>query len=301
MSDTEWKVVEKAATKTESMVGIEVEGLLLNTKGEAIVPPAHWDRDGFPLLLEIRGEPGKTAAETYANFMRRKLEVEAKPKSENKIAYETIHLVRLKTYKEAMKQVTEPKGAQIGKVKNIQGINVEDYSDKVIKGGKIQGIHASCGLHIHFSCGQTAEMKVEVPEYEHISIPIETIPIEAILPAGEIKGAQHIMKHLMKTSLCLYQFKGYKTKEHLTASVTQLNRPTIEWMVKKLDDELFKKFAPPKEQRTKFRQAGFYELKPHGFEYRSLPANNETLAALPEIIDFAYKLLEDIVKKESNL
>jgi len=296
MENPEWKVIENAVKKFEKRVGIEVEGLLLNAKSEAIVPPKTWDRDGFPLLLEIRAKPGEDAAETYANFMKKKMEVEAKPREGNTIAYSDIHPVRLVTYKEAMKQVTEAKGETIGKTKNIYGINVEDFSDQIIKNGKIQGVNASCGLHIHFSLRETAEMKVEEPQYETVRLPLETIPLNAVAGAGEIKGLAPIMMHMVKHSLVFYSFKGYAEKKILSASVSHLNRPTVEWMVKEMDEALFKKFAPPKESRTKYRQAGFYELKPHGFEYRSLPANNTTLAALPEIIEFAFGLLNKVLQ-----
>jgi len=301
MSDAEWKVVKDARTRTERMVGVEAEALLLNGKDEAIIPPAAWDRDGFPLLLEIRGDPGKNVAETYANFMKKKLEIESKPAKSNRVVFSTIHRVRLKIYKEAMKQVQEDKWADMGKVKNIHGVNVEDYSDQIVKAGKIQGINASCGLHLHFSCGKVAEMKVEEPQYESMTLPLESIPFSPGMVEGEVKGLAPFMKNLMKTSITLYRFKDWHEKKILRAQVNQLNRPAIEWMIRQLDEHLFKKFAPPKDQRTKFRQAGFYELKPYGFEYRSLPANDETIAALPEIITFAHELLADVTREESKL
>jgi hypothetical protein len=294
MNDTEWKIVGDAVKKFDRKVGIEAECLLLNAKDEAIVPPQYWDRDGFPILAEVRGDPGENAAETYSNFMKKKMEIEELPRQGNRIVFTNIHPVRLKMYKEAMKQVTEAKGETIGKTKNIYGINVEDYSDQIIKSGKIQGVNASCGLHIHFSLTETAEQKIEEPQYEHIDLPLETVPMATAFQDGEIKGLAPVMKHLMKTSLSLYKFKGWSEKKRIFASVSHLNRPTIEWMVKELDEHLFKKFAPPKDQRTKYRQAGFYELKEHGFEYRSLPANDETIAALPEIIAFSFDLLKRV-------
>lgn len=287
-----WQVLEKASTHSVMAVGIEAEGLLFNSKDEVVVPPAYWERDGFPVLVEVQGDPGKNSAETYSNFMKKKMEIENLPRSGNRIVYTNIARVRLKTYKEAMKQVTEAKGDMIGRTKNIYGINVEDFSDQVIKGGKIQGVNASCGLHIHFSMSQVSEMIVEEPKFEAVHIPVETIPLSAV--KGETKGLEPVMKYLTKPSLLMYTYTGHKEKKRLRAEVSSLNRPTIEWMVKQMDEELYKKFAPPKDERTKYRQAGFYELKPHGFEYRSLPANEQTLAELPNIIAYAFELLNRV-------
>jgi len=58
-----------------------------------------------------------------------------------------------------------------------------------------------------------------------------------------------------------------------------------------MDEAFFDRFAPAEKNRTKYRQPGFYELKDHGFEYRSLPANPETIEALPEIVGKAFELL----------
>lgn len=42
----------------------------------------------------------------------------------------------------------------------------------------------------------------------------------------------------------------------------------------------------------KYRQRGFYEVKPWGFEYRSLPFNYYTFARLSDIVRDAFKLLD---------
>jgi len=273
----------------KSMVGVEGEYLLLNAQGEAIVPPQYWERDGFPLLGEVRGEPGKTAAETVGNFTQERIKCADRVRSGNSLVFMDIFRVRLKVYKEAMKQVTEAKGDAIGKTKNIYGTNVEDFSDQIISKGKIQGINASCGLHIHFSSRDEDIFKVKRPVYEPVSIPVEMVPL-ANLP-DELQGAQQLMKNFMKPELHLYRKEGYEDEKELKAVASQLNRPTIEWIVKSMDEAFFDRFAPAEKNRTKYRQPGFYELKDHGFEYRSLPANPETIEALPEIVGKAFELL----------
>lgn len=278
----------------ESKIGVEAEYLLLNSKDEAIIPPQYWERDGFPILGEIRGKPGKTTAEVIGSFTEEKIKCAKRPRSGNRIVFLDIFRIRLQTYKEAMKQVTEAKGEQIGKTKNIYGTNVEDYSDQVIKNGKIQGINASCGLHIHFSCLDKNELKVENPVYESVTIPIEMVPL-TYLPE-ELKGAQQLLKNFMRPELNLYRLEDWKEEKTLKVSASQLNRPTIEWIVKQMDDAFFDKFAPAEKDRTKYRKPGFYELKDHGFEYRSLPANEKTLEALPAIVDKAIELLDSLMK-----
>lgn len=276
----------------ERKIGIETEFLLLNSKDEAIVPPNYWDRDGFPLLGEIRGDPDDNVADVIANFLKKKMTIEGKVREGNRIVMRDVEHIRLAIYKEAMKQVTETKGEQIGKVKNIHGTNIDDYSDQIIgKNRKIQGIRASCGLHIHFSCGERVSQTVKNAKYTAVDIPIKL---------AEVKGADAVLKELVQPSLSLY-IKEYlygKDLKEITVFASVLNRPAVEFIVKKMDDEFFDKFAPKEKDRTKYRQPGFYELKPYGFEYRSLPANDRSIAALPEIIGKAFELLDSLYKWE---
>lgn len=44
----------------------------------------------------------------------------------------------------------------------------------------------------------------------------------------------------------------------------------------------------------KYRQKGFYEIKPHGFEYRSLPFSDLSFSNLLDIVNYSFKLLENI-------
>lgn len=276
----------------ERKVGVEAEFLLLNSKDEVIVPPNHWDRDGFPLLGEIRGDPGNSTPDTVASFLKKKMVAEGRVRKGNKIVMVDIACIRLAIYKEAMKQVTEAKGEQMGKVKNIHGINIDDYSDQIIgKNHKIQGIRASCGLHIHFSCGESISETVKNVEYEVVNIPIKLATVE---------GTDAVLKELIRPELSLYRAKYLDLSEikKITAFASALNRPAIEYIVEEMDKEFFDRFAPEKMDRTKYRQPGFYELKSYGFEYRSLPANNETMAALPEIVGKAFNLLESLYRWE---
>lgn len=265
-------------------IGLEAEFLLLNAKDEVIIPPASWDRDGFPLLGEIRANPADNVPDVVANFIKKKMEIETKLYKNHKLVMKDTKRIRLATYKEAMKQVTEVKGEQLGKVKNVYGINIDDYSDQIIgENHKIQGINASCGLHIHFSCNESVTKVVNDVEYEPVTLPIKL---------AEATGENIILQEMIKPEIYLYRRKALSVShiEKITASASVLTKPVIEYFVKEMDKAFFDRFAPKKEDRTKYRQPGFYELKPYGFEYRSLPANEAVMEALPEIVSKAFSL-----------
>lgn len=259
-------------------VGVEAEFFLLNSKDEAVVVPPSWDRDAFTVLGEIRGEPGDSPAETIGNFCKRQYEIESKVAKDRRIVMETMRVIKLAAYRKAMQDMNAAdKYATMSNIHNIYGTNIGDYSDQVLKGNKIQGAKASCGLHIHFSCMQKEEHIIKQYNYFPVSLPIGI---------GDANA-----------TINLYDRGDQEVKEEIKVSVSLLNRPSIEWIVKQLDDAFFEKFAPAKNERTKYRQPGFYELKSYGFEYRSLPATPETIKALPEIIETAFELLKDICKK----
>lgn len=273
----------------KSKIGVEAEFLLLNDKDEAIVPPETWDRDGFPLLGEIRGDPGKNVSETVSNFLKKKMEIEADVKEAHKLVMLDIMNIGLATYRKAMKQVTETKGVQIGLVKNIYGRNIEDYSDQVIstENHKIQGINASCGLHIHFSCEKLVTKTVKDTKYESVILPIKI---------AEVSGENTILTEMISPVVQLYRkiYLPHEEQVKISAHASIITKPVINYIVKEMDKHFFDKFAPEKNNRTKYRQPGFYELKPYGFEYRSLPANEETIKFLPEIVGKAFELINSL-------
>ena len=258
-------------------VGIESEFFLLDSKGEAIVVPPSWDRDNFTVLGEIRGEPGRTPSETIGNFYKRLYEVQSNVKKDHKMVMEAMRIIKLKVYKKAMMDMNAvDKYQAMTNIHNASGIDISEYSDQVIENGKIQGAKASCGLHIHFSCYKKDARTIQRDIYGPVTLPIG------------VAGAE--------TNLHLYKRTATEQEEELEVSVSLLTRPAVEWIVKEMDKAFFKKFQPAKEERTKYRQSGFYELKPYGFEYRSLPATPETMDAIPEIVEKAFDLLKEVSK-----
>jgi len=263
----------------ENRIGLEAEYILRNSKGEVIMPPAGWDRDGFPVLGEIRAEPGKNTAEVIANFVKARLKTEQKMHNGHSISFEPATKIPLALYKKAMKVIrdsSDDKDALLSSIMNIYNTDISDFSDQIISEGKIQGCRASCGLHIHFSSEERVKATLDVSKYKAVNLPISMVD-------GKLK-----------TEITLYSHEGYKEEKKVEVTASQLNRPTIEWIVKSMDDQFFERFAPKKDSRTKFRMPGFFELKPYGFEYRSLPASDKSIDSLVEIVDFAFELLRSL-------
>lgn len=261
----------------KDMIGIEVEYFLVRDN-KIIIPPNWHNRDDFPLLGEIRSEPEKTIANVYTSFIKEKMKVTQKLSKKTKLLFSNRERISLETYREAMSKISTDKYNSLNKVKNIYDIDITNYSDQIVKDKKIQGIHASCGLHIHFSSEEKQSRTIEIPKFSSLTIP---------LTMGKENNS-------MPMCMNLYTPDGYDEQETITVRASRITQPVIEWIVKQLDEEFFERFTPDKNNRTKYRQPGFYELKPYGFEYRSLPANDTIIAALPEIIDFSFGLLNKL-------
>jgi hypothetical protein len=290
----------------KSKVGLEAEFLLINAKDEKIIPPSSWDRDGFPLLGEVRGKEGETVTETVTNFNIREMEIVEGLRKGHTILMADVERINLALYKKANKEINwEDKNAQEEEIKNIYGTDISEFSDQIVKGNKIQGIRVSCGLHIHFSCEDLVKWDYEEEVYRQVILPIGLGESGLISSKGypdkvkvsdkdPFSPAERLAKELLSSSLYLYTREGYKKKKSIKVRAGKLNKPAVEYIVKEMDDTFFKRFAPEEKNRTKYRQPGFYELKPYGFEYRSLPANIKTMAALPEIVRKAFDLLKEI-------
>lgn len=284
----------------KSKIGLEAEYLLINDKNEIIVPPAGWDRDAFPLLGEIRGKEGKTMSQTVTNFKQAEMELMDRLQKDHSIRFAEMEVIKLALYKKANSQINwEDKNASLGKIKNIHGIDIETFSDQIVSKNKIQGVRISCGLHIHFSCCVSIETEYEIDDYEQVMLPIglgEFGLVAAQRDGNEVPftPAELLAKELLKPTIYLYRRKGYKKKDEYKLYASRLNKPAIHFIVNEMDKAFFDRFAPAKADRTKYRQPGFFELKPYGFEYRSLPANEATMTALPEITKKAFELLREI-------
>ena len=135
------------------------------------------------------------------------------------------------------------------------------------------------------------QVSTEEEQYELVTLPID-LQISTSDPI--FKPTDEAAKRLMTPTLYLYSKKGYKKKKTLKARASRLNIPAICHIVNRMDEMFFDRFAPAEAERTKYRQPGFYELKPYGFEYRSLPFTPEVKEAIPEITKAAFMLLKEI-------
>jgi hypothetical protein len=213
-----------------------------------------------------------------------------------------LELIKLALYKKANKEVNwAEKAEDMGKVLNIHNVDIEEFSDQVVKGNKIQGIRISCGLHVHFSCGEEIIYTKETAQYEQVILPIGLGDGPLIATHHSEEGeplpfsqAELLAKELLKPCLYLYRHAGFHKDKEKRIYAKRLNKPAIRYIVEEMDKAFFDRFAPDKVDRTKYRQPGFFELKPYGFEYRSLPANAKVMEALPEITGKAFDLLDEI-------
>ena len=262
-----------------SKIGLEAEFIVRNKEGKIVIPHYGVPKDGFPLLGEIRGEPARNTAKVFANFIEEKIRVEKAVKlSGHTIEYISSENVGLKVYKEVMKLLratVEEKKVSGKQIRNIYGIDITEFSDQVLKDGKIQGMTVSCGLHINFSCTDEEERSVLEDQYESVVLPLS-------------------MGDNLDTELRLYKRKGYEKKEVIKVSASVLTRPVVTDIIKRLDKKFFIEFEEGLKTKTKYRQPGFFALKDFGFEYRSLPFNKDVFEKLPEIIDFSFELIENL-------
>lgn len=273
-----------------SKVGLEAEFLLRNKKGDLIVPPSYWDRDGFPLLGEIRGKEGEGPAETMTNFMIAKMAVMDRLRDGHSLQFAARERCPLALYKKANREINiEEKQQSVDQISNVNGIDISSFSDQIISKNRIQGLWVSCGLHVHFSCQEVDKTEVTRDKYESVNIPLGIKFAEAVAAEEQLA-----MKVMGQRYIQLYKDCGYEEESTLKATASRLNKPAVRHIVRVMDEAFFERFAPPEKERTKYRQPGFFELKSYGFEYRSLPFTDDVEDNLFDIAKKAHEVLDDV-------
>jgi len=254
-------------------IGLEAEFLLIGEDGNPVIVPEYIGRDDFPLLGEVRGEPGDSIGEVVGNFLRAYHDVIGRIPSGHTASFTPFTIVGSEIYRKALKE-SGPK--KVSKTRNVNGTDITGLSDLVIRDGKITGAKISCGLHVHFSATDRYNTVSEEPKYESVILP---------LSAGDLS-----------LSANLYRRCGYNEERKIDISVSALTKPSIDSIVTAMDEK-FAHLMPSKVERTKYRRPGYFELKPWGFEYRSLPTtkDNDTLS---DIVRFAFCLLDDLYYQE---
>jgi hypothetical protein len=260
------------------MVGFESEYLSVDKNGEFVFP--HGDRDSYPLLGECRGNPSESPSEAAASLLG-KLAAAKASLGESKMALGD-QTVPISVHKEALRRMDEGhnKQVELDKCKNIYGHEVDSQDAAVMKDGAKVGFTVSCGLHVHFSAEDVQVRKVEIPHLTSLELPLKIGP-----------NANH--------TLMLWKKDGYDVTETITVRAGIITKPVVTELVRMLDNVFFDTI--PAEERSKYaiaryRQRGFWEPKPWGFEYRSLPALHYTLGfeVLNEIGARGLKFLKEI-------
>jgi len=261
--------------KIENSVGLEAEYFLRNVDGELLIPREHsLADDDYILLGEIRGAKGYSRAETISNFLKvfhaTKHEInEINPAWFMDFETGWTELIP-KFYAEVMRKMGTKEICQAENV--YPDIDLLSLTDQVTSDGKLKSVKASLGLHIHFASVVEDERTTQEYKYTPINIPIS------------VGGAE--------TMLCVHR-KEHEETHTLKVIVNRITNPVIKHIVKKFDDEILGKYVPVGIP-LKYRNKGFYEVKPYGFEYRSLPFNQMVYEDLWTIVDFAYKQLEEL-------
>ena len=261
----------------ENMIGLEAEFFVVGKKG-GLVYPKHYGfgHDDFIILGEFRAAPGKTRAETVANFFKEYYTVMeiAKKKNVNIILGDGSFQVDPEFHAKVMRKM-ETKN--VATCENIYGTDILSLTDAEIKDGKILHHWLSIGLHVHFSSEVTNTMKWKETKENYY-------PVNLPLSFG---GGGNVGE------ISVYQ-KGEtkETERSITSSVSRITRPVLKHFIEEMDSKLLTKYAVKKP--LKYRNPGFYEIKPYGFEYRSLPFSDDTLKDIYNITDFAFSLLEEL-------
>ena len=254
-------------------IGLEAE-FLLRKNGELVYPANYgFETDDFPILGEIRALPANTRAETMANFL--------------KVWYETVERSRaagLDIDLSGYAEISPEKYAEIlrrmgtkevAKCANIYPeTDLLHLSDAIVENGRILHHRISTGLHLHFSSLATTTKLYSRTEETFTPV---TIPLS-------INGTN-------LAEMSFYQKVGEKKiEERITATASRITRPVLYDIVEFLDKNLLKKYylGVP----LKYRNPGFYEVKPYGFEYRSLPFTEEVLGDLYDIVFMCFNCLE---------
>lgn len=261
----------------KNRVGLEAEFLLQDKDGNLVSPNKYgFGTDDFPLIGEMRGEVGETRADSLANFMKSYYSTVQSIKEQGLIlnidGWKTISPA---LYRETMKSMGTK---EVSRCLNIYDTEILDFTDDLADTtGKLIGHNVSCGLHVHFSSDQIVKMQFEYDAsvYDEVNVPF-------------------FINEKIGTSFKFYSKKNNEIKKkELIASASVITKPVIKHIVEFFDSNLLHIFKE-KELNLKFRMPGFYELKPYGFEYRSLPFNLYVFENLYNIVDAAFTCLESL-------
>lgn len=256
----------------KNQIGLEAEFLLRDKDNQLVYPADHgFQTDEFCILGEFRGLPGETREKAIANFLEEYYKVifTAKKKLLTVDISTGWDKIEPKFYAEILRKMGAKSVAQC---KNIYDTDILSLSDAEVIEGKVISQKLSAGLHIHFSSESIKETKYSQDTYEPVNLPLN------------IAGAE--------ANFNLFRKKD-KIESKVTATANRITKPVIDFIVKNLDTNILPGLTKnlPK---LKYRNPGFYELKGWGFEYRSLPFNQNVLQDIHSIVNYSFELLENL-------
>ena len=250
--------------KIVNKIGLECEVLIRNQKDELVIPSDYsLSHDDFIILGEIRSLPYETVQDTVFEFYKDYYAYETHVKH-NKLFIDIQDgwdMISPEYYSTILKRMGNK---EISQAKNIYKTDILKLTDAVVEDGKIVGHKISCGLHIHFS-------------------------------SDIVITESHYVPKLDKLKEYLFYSSGSEEVKTETKLYSLLTNNIIKSIIKGLDKDILSKFNIAN-QTLKFRNPGFYEIKPYGFEYRSLPFNNLVLDNLVEIVEYCFDKLNKLSK-----
>lgn len=272
-------------------IGLEAEFFLRDTKGNLVYPSDHgFESDSFPIVGEFRAEPGKTRSEAIANFLKAYYEVVFKAKAA-KLTLDIdsgYAVVTPAFHAEVMRKMD---GKEVSQCKNIYDTDIlQESDDKIIK-GKVIEKRISAGLHVHFS-SQEIETRDRV-----LSVGGTVTKDDLKTFFGNEQQRGELYANLLngindeEDDYDDEDEDSSDTKGKITVSVSRICKPVITHLVAGMDKTIWPDLVKPL-PRLKYRLRGFYEIKPYGIEYRSLPFNRLALNRIDQITDHAFGLLE---------
>lgn len=260
----------------KNKVGLEAEFILRNSKGDVLYPGnCGFSTDDFIILGEIRGIAGESREETLANFLQEYYKALGKAKKDNR----TLDLngwseISPQFYSEIM---TKMEKKTISPIKNIYNIDMLTLSDAVVEDGVLKYHKISTGLHIHFSSSDENERTFRYKKYDLSKIKLP-------LSFGGTQISEMEFDHVNSIE---------DEEVKISSSSSRITQPVLYHIIKEFDEKVLPQYQI-KDTKLKYRNPGFYELKPWGFEYRSLPFSYDVLNSLYDIVDFAYIQLEEL-------
>lgn len=241
----------------EKKIGLEFEFILYSNKLNSIVFPGKYgfSTDEFIILGEERTGAFSTMPEIMGDFYNKWYKLQEKF-NQNNLAYNSrgYESVTPEFYAGILRSMSTK---EISVCKNLYKTDILKLTDAIVENGVIKSYYISCGLHLHFS----------------------------------LMSKQTFRKDTFSP------FNGdlYKKLGESTETKSENVMP-IEWMKKIIRgyDKLWLRILTKDFPRLKFRYPGYYETKPWGFEYRSLPFNDQVIKFLPQIISDGFKFLDQI-------